>query len=153
MAVALRERILIEHRRYAVERHDERVVALDFVAQVSYNLVVRQCTPAAVIELTIEVDGLLAGVGHIERIVGRLRIEHQPNLFALIHIPHQLLVLRGALLFVARLESLLTAIVGLQFGSQHAQRAGQVALLEHCPRGDYGHESSQKKDKKSFHHL
>ena len=144
VAIALGQRVLIEDWRNTVERHDERVVALNLMAHVSNHLVIRQRAPATAVELTIEVDGLLAGVGHVERIVGRLRIKHQSNLFALVHIPHQLFVLGCTLLFVARLESLLPAIVGLQFTTQHAKRASQVAFLEHSPRGKYGHENGKK---------
>lgn len=112
--VALRERILgILHGRDALQRGNQRVVALDLLCEVGDDAIVLQHLAAAPVQLMVEAGGLLAGVGHVEGVLGALRIEHQPYLFALLHVLDQLLVLCRSLLFIAGHESLLLLVVGL----------------------------------------
>ena len=72
--IALRERILIAalHRGHTLQRHDERVVALYLVAHTQHHLVVGKLAAALVVQLAIEVHGLLAGISHVKRVVHRL---------------------------------------------------------------------------------
>ena len=114
------------------------------------HLLIGQAAPVA--QLAIKVHRLLTGVRHVERIVHRLRIQHQSNLLALIHVPYQLLVLGSPLLLIARHERLLLLIVSRQFRTQDAQRTRQITLLQHrLHRLDSDDQCHPEKD--DFTHL
>ena len=103
----------INDRRHPLERANEVVCAFQFLLDASDNLIVLPHLAVAVVEVAPQVGSLLTGIRHVKGIVGGLRIKHQSDLLALVHVPDQLLVLLHALLFVALHESLLHLVVCL----------------------------------------
>ena len=152
-AVALAQQALVglRHGRNAAERCNERVVALNLALHPRDDFIVGQCLAVLAVQLSVQVHGLLAGVCHVEGVVRRLRVEHQPDLLALIHIGDQLLVLLSPLLFVHLHEHLLSAVVVGKFRAQYAQRACQVALLQYGPSLCQTHDADEQKCQKLLH--
>ena len=126
-------------------------MALEFAAHTGDDFLIRKDLAAPGVELAIEADGLVAGVGHVEGVVGGLGVEHQPNLLALVHIPHQLLVLGGSLLLVAGHEDFLLGVVRSQFLAQYAEGSCQVAFFEHSACGQECEHHQGAEDEDPFH--
>ena len=144
----------IDDRRHALERTDEVVDTFYLLLDAGNNLVVLPHLAIAVVQVAPQVSCLLAGVRHIEGVVDGLRIEHQSDLLALMHVPDQLLVLLHALLLVTLHECLLLLIGSLKLGLEHTKCACQVFLLEDRIDGSYEEEQQGcQKENTPFHLL
>ena len=150
-AVALGERLFIDDGGHTLQRGDEGIVALEFAAHARDDFLIRKDLVATGVELSVEAYGLVAGVGHIEGVVGGLGVEHQPYLLALVHVPHKLLVLGGSLLLVAGHEDFLLGKVGRQFFAQDAEGSCQVAFFEHSAGGQQCEHQEGAGDEDPFH--
>ena len=95
--------------------------------------------------------GGLAGVGHVEREVRLLRVEHQCNLVAALHHLDQI----GMLFLVSSFKPFVPEsglVVGLlQFTAQHTQRLGQVLFFQHRVRLKHRESAHKHKNNQFFH--
>ena len=105
--------VISDDGRHALKRDDQRVVALQLNLQASDDLVVLIHFAVLIVQLREQVDRLLAGISHVEGVLCRLRIEHQAYLLAFVHVVHQPLMLRRALLLIHRHELLLLLVAHL----------------------------------------
>ena len=118
----------VERRGQFLKRTNELCISLGFGGELRLHLVERQ---EIIVEQTVEVGGLPAGIGEVEGVVVLLRVEHQGDLLGALHIADQRFVLGAALCFEARYIGFLFGIILFEFGSKHTEGACQIALTKH----------------------
>ena len=127
-------------RRKTLEGMDQPVVSVNVDVQAGNDVIERQFPGG---KLFILARDLVQGIGHVERVVLLLRVEHQGKLVTPLHHRDQPFVLHFATLLRPRSPPLHRLESGTEFRKQHSQGLLQVLLIQH---GIGGHERHQRHD-------
>ena len=124
-------------RGQALEGRDQAVVPVDVDVEPGDDVVERELLRG---ELVVLAGHLVQGVGHVERVVLLLRVQHQGQLVAPLHHLHELGPLPGA-----AAHRPLGPLRGRQPGGtelvpQHGERLREVLLVQHRIRRNQRHQ-------------